>query len=422
MTLEQRYTDLEATGASRLGDVFTARHATLGRVVRICRLSAGITDRDALFERLRAVAQLQHPNIAAVIDADFDADPAFFVTDGAQGDSLRERLDGGRMPHDAAVRAVRDLFRGLAHAHEHGVPHGSLGPSRLHFDATNTLRIADFGTQAATADPSGATVAIDTDAMPYLPVHVLRNPDAYDDATDFHCAGALALHMLLGEVVEGAPPSTIDGISEGAVAALHALLSRDATLDTLRSALAAFDHAPVAASATPAAPTTAAIPAEEAPQLARPSTPRRRISSGTMVMATPVGAGDTGAHPAALPGSPATGTEDSVGHDTAALERLAGRPNRAGETLLENPYEDPSQSVLEALGGAEDDDEPPMAAPPVEAEAPDDDDIGSADTPAVTADQTEERNAALFEATARAREARERAQEKMAKYAALLSS
>lgn len=416
MTFNQRYTDLESAGSNRIGDLFNARHAVLGRPARICRIHDTLADRDAVIERLREVAQLHHPNIAAVIDADFDADAPYFITDGDEGETLRARLDSGPLPREDALRAVRDLFRGLLFAHEHDLAHGALGPSRLHIGSSGTLRISDFGMHAAKADPTGATVAIDTDSMPYLPLHVLRNPDAYDEATDFHCAAAIALHLLTGDIVEGPPPSTLDGLSDGAVAALHALMSRDASRDTLRDALATFEGATSPAEAPRAAvesnppkpsdadsAAAALAPTGVVPELHRSAPGRRHASSGTMVMTSPVAIDESGAHPAAVSRAPQTGAEGSVQTTTSALERFAGMPNTGGATLLENPYDDPSQSVLDALGGAID--EPDGEPAPVD-----------------PGEQTQERETALHDATARAREARERAQEAMARYASLMSS
>ena len=52
------------------------------------------------------------------------------------GETLRERLDRGPMPSAEAYRIIREVVRGVAHAHACGVVHRDLKPANVFLAAT----------------------------------------------------------------------------------------------------------------------------------------------------------------------------------------------------------------------------------------------------------------------------------------------
>ena len=86
-------------GAGGMGEVYRARDTRLARDVAIKVLTAGITDPERLsrFEQeARAAAALNHPNILAVFDLGTHDGAPYIVTELLEGETLRERLEGGR--------------------------------------------------------------------------------------------------------------------------------------------------------------------------------------------------------------------------------------------------------------------------------------------------------------------------------------
>jgi hypothetical protein len=427
VSLEQRYIDWVPRGESALGEWFDVRHASIGRSMAVCRLHPHTND-PARAARLRSVAALRHPNIVAIVDADLDGDSPFIVIDGAARHSLQSALDEGPVPPERALRWIRGMLRAVRFAHLHGVHHGALAPSRVLLDAAGSVQLGEFGVTAAAADPRGHTVAIDSDAMAYLPLHVLRNPNAYDQATDCHAAAAIAFHLLLGDVVEGQAPASIPGVSEPIVDTLADLMQRDADVDTLERALRALAHVPesfddVAGPALDDAPYSessaatifeaspieldAAPAAFDAAPVARPA---GAPASGTMVMSAPVRHRfETGGQVVA----PEATDADAI---RASLRQLEGLPANGGATVVESPFDSPehraeardaSGMVLDALGGE------------VEDNGRDD---GEHTPFAHQDDATNELNAAIHAAAAVAREARQRAQEALRRHAHLFRS
>lgn len=328
MAIEDRYSDLESLRSTTSGDVFRATHTALGRSVQICKIAE--TDESklaALKEQVCTIAALGHPNITAIIDADWEAEPPFYVIDNVLDATLRERLANAPFDTKTGLRLAIDLFDALVFAHGRGIMHGGVSPARIYFDASGAARLGEFGANAASADPSGRTIAVDTDAMPYLPLSVLRNPMAYDEAADRHCAAAIVVHALSGSPIDSGGLPDLPHVPHGVVAALSRLLEPEslasdlvAARDACRAAL--FGVSPLTPNKTTAAPPLARMqePEPVVPNAAPTPDPVPDPYEQS-VPPTP----DTRATPA---------TPERVSRSTAALQQLAGRP-AGGATVLE---------------------------------------------------------------------------------------
>ena len=128
-------TDELALGRYRLGpllgrgatsSVRRAHDAATGRWVAVKTIPA---DEDLLARvrrEVRAASRLDHPNLVPILDWGRDPDCVRLVWELVEGPSLREALARGALDDAAAVRAVADVLRALAHAHGRGVVHLSL--------------------------------------------------------------------------------------------------------------------------------------------------------------------------------------------------------------------------------------------------------------------------------------------------------
>ena len=159
------------------------------------------------FERRADIAMaLTHPNIATVLAwGEFqinDVSALYWAVEHLGGGSLRDLLDRGRLlqPSQALVIGL-EACRALDAAHQRGLVHTELTPSKLVFGTDKRLRLIDFSMaellgRAAWAEP--ATVA--THVARYAsPEQALGLP--VDAKTDVY---ALALSLL--EAVSGSVP------------------------------------------------------------------------------------------------------------------------------------------------------------------------------------------------------------------------
>src|SRR3982074_1800708 len=96
------YEVVTLVGAGGMGEVCRARDPRLGRDVAIKVLPAAFSadpERLHRFEQeARAAAALNHPNILAVYDIGQHDGSPYIVAELLEGETLRERLNGGALP------------------------------------------------------------------------------------------------------------------------------------------------------------------------------------------------------------------------------------------------------------------------------------------------------------------------------------
>src|SRR5204863_7628067 len=87
---------------------------------------------DRFLREIRIAAQLQHPNILALIDSGEVDGITYFVMPFVPGESLRERLDReGQLGLDDALQIAREVADALGYAHERGVIHRDIKPENI---------------------------------------------------------------------------------------------------------------------------------------------------------------------------------------------------------------------------------------------------------------------------------------------------
>ena len=94
-------------GEGGMGEVYRAVDTKLDREVAIKVLPeavAGVPERLARFEReAKALAALNHPNVAGIFQVEHVDGIHFLVMELAQGQTLAERISQSAIPHDQAL-------------------------------------------------------------------------------------------------------------------------------------------------------------------------------------------------------------------------------------------------------------------------------------------------------------------------------
>jgi serine/threonine-protein kinase len=131
------YRLLETLGEGGMGQVFKARHQRLNRLValKVIRPERLLQNPEATrrFEReARSAAQLQHPNIVIIYDADKVNDTHFIAMEYVDGvDLARLVKENGPLPVAQACSFIRQAALGLQHAYDRGLVHRDIKPSNL---------------------------------------------------------------------------------------------------------------------------------------------------------------------------------------------------------------------------------------------------------------------------------------------------
>lgn len=136
-------------GEGGMGVVYLAERADLGsrvaiKILRDAWLSPA--RRELFAAEQRTLAQLNHPSIARLYDADTSPDGSpFFVMEYVEGISLTVYCDKNNCSIHARLRLFRAVCEAVLYAHQHAVIHRDLKPSNVLVKNDETVRLLDFG-------------------------------------------------------------------------------------------------------------------------------------------------------------------------------------------------------------------------------------------------------------------------------------
>ncbi len=208
--LADRYRVERELGAGGMATVYLAEDLKHSRkvAIKVLREDLAASVGAARFLREIAIAaQLQHPNILALLDSGEANGLLYYVMPYVEGPSLRDRLTkSGEFPVAEAIRLLVEVTDGLAYAHERGVIHRDIKPDNVMLSGRHAL-ITDFGVaRAVSAAGSGHTVtslgvALGTPAY-MAPEQATADPNV-DHRADIYSLGVLAYELLTGR-----PPFT----------------------------------------------------------------------------------------------------------------------------------------------------------------------------------------------------------------------
>jgi eukaryotic-like serine/threonine-protein kinase len=152
------YKLLQKLGEGGMGVVYMAEQdLPIRRRVAIKLIRAGLDSSQvaARFEQERvALALMDHPNIARVLDAGItDDDRPYCVMELVKGIPITTYCDQERISIEERIRLFIPVCRAVQHAHQKGVIHRDLKPSNIMvglYDGVAVPKIIDFGVAKAT--------------------------------------------------------------------------------------------------------------------------------------------------------------------------------------------------------------------------------------------------------------------------------
>jgi hypothetical protein len=270
-----RYRVLSPLGSGAMGDVYEVARLADGRRFAL-KLLHGDAEHDVRVRFAREaqiLAQLDHPNLVAIVDVDLtERDELYLVMDLVVGTTL-DRARGRGRDLGWMLSALRQVAEGLAAIHRAGVIHRDLKPGNILVsagrDGGSQVKIADFGVsslagkcdadgEATTAHATRRGVVVGTPS--YMAPELADGGDA-GFAVDIFSFGVLAYELCAGQRpfaepaftrrllgAELAPPRPLASVAPAVPAPLAALLDaclhpqprRRPTAATLAAALA--DH------------------------------------------------------------------------------------------------------------------------------------------------------------------------------------
>jgi serine/threonine protein kinase len=154
-----RYTLVEKIGAGGMGEVWVAKQTEpVKRKVALKLIKSGMDSRAVLtrFEAERqALALMDHPNIARVLDGGLTPDERpFFVMELVNGLPLTKFCDEVRLTPRQRLELFVPICQAVQHAHQKGIIHRDLKPANILvtlLDGKPIPKVIDFGVAKATA-------------------------------------------------------------------------------------------------------------------------------------------------------------------------------------------------------------------------------------------------------------------------------
>jgi formylglycine-generating enzyme required for sulfatase activity/serine/threonine protein kinase len=204
-----QYILLARLGEGGMGQVFKARHGTLGRrvavkLIRKERLANATAIRR--FQReVRAAAQLDHPHIVRAIDADEVGGTHFFVMEYVEGTDLNQLVKGqGPLPIPQACDYIRQTALGLQHAFERGLVHRDIKPANL-FLSGGVVKILDMGLARIEREPGEESTLLTQEGAvmgtpDYIAPEQALSSHKVDIRADLYSLGCSLYFLLAGHV------------------------------------------------------------------------------------------------------------------------------------------------------------------------------------------------------------------------------
>ncbi len=202
-------------GRGGMGTVYLATRDDVHKQVALKLVRAPLAD-PARIERFlqerMVLAQLEHPNIARLLDAGTTADGTpYFAMEYVDGTPIDRYCDAQRLSIDARLALFETVCAAVQHAHLNLVVHRDLKPSNILVTEDGTVKLLDFGIAKLLADApdGGAAVLTRTGARLLTPEYAA--PEQIYGRPVSMGTDVYALGVLLFELLTGAHPYTVRG-------------------------------------------------------------------------------------------------------------------------------------------------------------------------------------------------------------------
>jgi serine/threonine protein kinase len=200
-----KYEILGEIASGGMATVYRGRQPALDRDVAIKTLKADLLrdpkNRERFVREAKAAAQLSHPNVLTIYDADWDAERniAYIVMEYVPGGTLKD-LMGEPMLLEQVASLVEQISSGLQYAHSQGIIHRDIKPTNILLSRDNRVLIADFGLASIADSDTQITSSGEVLGTPDYMAPEQAQGTSVDARTDIFSLGVVVYEMVTGQL------------------------------------------------------------------------------------------------------------------------------------------------------------------------------------------------------------------------------
>ena len=193
-------------GEGGMGQVYLARHRLLNTLAALKVLSVSLTQDRSFHERFlqeaQTQSQLQHSNIARVMDFIEHEDRYYLVIEHLSGGTLAGVIEstGGPLDTSLALTWTKEVLSALDYAHQRGVIHRDIKTSNIMFDEAGAAKVTDFGIALVMGGKRLTNTGTAMGTPEYMSPEQIVRPKDVDHRTDVYSVGIVLYEMLSGRV------------------------------------------------------------------------------------------------------------------------------------------------------------------------------------------------------------------------------
>ena len=198
------YKILEKLGEGGMGIVYKAEDIKLKRTVALKFLPPELTrDPDAkkrFIREAQSAAALEHKNICNIYEVNETEERQTYLAMACyEGETLRSKIDKGKLRIEEAIDFCSQIAEGLARAHEEEIIHRDIKPANIFITNRGEVKILDFGL-AKLAGQVQITKEVSTlGTIAYMSPEQCSGAEV-DHRTDIWSLGVLFYEMLTGRL------------------------------------------------------------------------------------------------------------------------------------------------------------------------------------------------------------------------------